>query len=743
MERDNRIIIALRGIASLVLVLLLEFYLCSCSNDTNAHGPFKVGKIHFETLSEAVSFLQNNSEGTLNTIILTRDTKDSGAVIKGIHGPVIIDLQTFTYTLTNEGSYIVIDNENNQVSIIGGTILVENTKNGMGEGNYYKSLITVKSNLDLINTEINVLDVNAIRVSSGVLNLIGRTRLNALNESCFLSAEQTSKVYVNSEEVLLSGGMSISDRAEVNLGKATLNLSKPPIIDGTDVVVNMDECTIIVAKPIIMEQPTSLNIVPFNESMVLSVKAMISPNDNLAFQWFDENNNPIVGETSPELLCGPYDEKGIYRYYCKVKRIISISGHELSSNECCSDVASVAFTGLPTVLINTSNGNNPTTAKEKNIGTIRIVYDNNSIFDSNDYSGEFSIKVRGNATAYYPKHPYKLKLSKDMKINLLDINSTDNIDRDWVLLANYCDKTLLRNQIGFYTYSLFNNVEGNEQLYVPHSSFVDLILNGEYLGTYTLADSVKEGENRLNDNEKNKQTGGIGFFAEYDLNYYVNEPKWFLSAVNAYPYTFKFPDTDDGNFDIYMGNFEDYINSFETALYDDNSDDWKNYIDIESFARWFLTHNILANKDTNYFLSKKTSDDSSKLVMGPVWDFEWSMGIGWYDGLRPMAPDFWCVNNWYFSKLLEKSEFVDEVKKQWDLLNAVYPNLVDTITNKMDEYAEQIMISQEMNFLVWDILNTRVSVGGIPLGSFEAELECDKQFMINRIAWLDTAISNL
>lgn len=587
-------------------------------------------------------------------------------------------------------------------------------------------------------------DVDAIEISSGVLSLNGRTDIQTLAGRNFISARGSSKVNVCSEDVVLTGRMALSDSAEVDLGNATLNLTKEINIEGTDVSVHMDECTIVVAKPIILEQPSVLNVAPFNESLVLTVKTEVDPSDdNLVFQWYDETDSPIMGAISSELICGPYDEKCIYSFYCGIKRALNINGQDYYSDDTVSEITTVAMTGLPIVVVNTISGANPTTEKEKNVGTMVVLYSDGLLFDSKNYSGEFSIKVRGNATAYYPKHPYKLKLSKDMKINLLDITSTDNFDRDWVLLANYCDKTLLRNQIGFYTYSLFNTIEGNEQLYVPHSCFVDLILNGDYLGTYTLADSVKEGKNRLNVNEKNKQTAGIGFVAEYDPNYYVNEPKWFKSAVKAYPYTFKFPDTDDDNFDTYMSSFEDYINSFETALYDDNSDDWKNYIDIESFARWFLTHNILANKDTNYFLSKEASDDSSKLVMGPAWDFEWSMGIGWYDGPRPMSSDFWCVNGWYFSKLLEKEEFIKEVKKQWNILISIYPDLAGTIINKMDEYAEQIMISQELNFKVWDILNTRVSVGGIPLGSYEAELECDKQFMINRIAWLDTAIRDL
>ena len=61
----------------------------------------------------------------------------------------------------------------------------------------------------------------------------------------------------------------------------------------------------------------------------------------------------------------------------------------------------------------------------------------------------------------------------------------------------------------------------------------------------------------------------------------------------------------------------------------------------------------------------------------------------------------------------------------------------------MDEWAGEIDVSQQMNFKKWDILNQRVSVGGIPLGSYGAELECDKEFIVERVRWLDDEISGL
>lgn len=490
----------------------------------------------------------------------------------------------------------------------------------------------------------------------------------------------------------------------------------------------------------ITQQP-AYTVVSYNQSATLSCKAE-SECQPVSYQWYEcsdttGNNAAKIQDATSEIFQTPvFTQPEIRYYYCLVKD---------SVEEKKSDITAVAYTGFPIVKIETVDGGNPSAAKEKHNGRMYLIKNGEIIYDSGE-NNEFSIKVRGNATAHYPKRPYKLKLPK--KANLLSDNplsASANKDKNWVLLAGYCDKTLLRSKTGFFVSSLFNEISGNEELYVPNSEFVDVILNGDYLGNYCLTDSVKEGTDRLAINEKMSNSGGIGMVAECDRNY-AGEPKWIISDVKKYPYTFKYPDAEDNDITVYsaIATFGDYVNRFEHAFYDENtSDDWRNYIDIESFARWFLAHNILANIDTNYFISKKTSDDSSKLVMGPVWDFEWSIGIGWYEGERPRPADYWCVNGWYFEKLLEEQDFIDELKSQWANLKQENPNLAAVINSKMDEFAENISISQQMNFMRWSILNQRVSVGGIPLGSYESELACDKQFMVNRIEWLDSVINAL
>ena len=96
------------------------------------------------------------------------------------------------------------------------------------------------------------------------------------------------------------------------------------------------------------------------------------------------------------------------------------------------------------------------------------------------------IKGRGNSTWGLPKKPYKIKF--ETKTSLLD----EPADKEWVLLANYYDKTLVRNEIAFYM-GRMSNLD-----YTPSSNFVNVYINEKYNGIYQLSDQLKISVNRVN-----------------------------------------------------------------------------------------------------------------------------------------------------------------------------------------------------------------------------------------------------
>ncbi|MGN1188973.1 MAG: CotH kinase family protein, partial [Candidatus Ornithospirochaeta sp.] len=323
-----------------------------------------------------------------------------------------------------------------------------------------------------------------------------------------------------------------------------------------------------------------------------------------------------------------------------------------------------------------------------------------------------TIKGRGNATWTYEKKPYKIKL--DSKTELLGMKS----NKSWVLLANYTDKSLIRTTVA----NSVSRIVGMD--WTPDTRYIELVLNGEYLGSYQLAESVKEGKNRVPLDEDS------GFLIEND-NYYLQEPVYF-STIYGGNYTFKFPDEPT---EEEIESIKAYVTDAEAAIYGTDKE-LSEYIDVDSFAKWFLVQSITYNLDPNYFLWKEDDSSESKLKIGPVWDFEWSLGSGWQYGSRP-SQSHGVFNHVYYSALINNAEFKQRVYELWI---EIEPNLKEELNKIIDDTVQEIYKSQEFNYLRWDTLNKRVSVGPDPLGSYDAEVQCDKEFLMAQIDYLDEEI---
>ncbi len=121
-----------------------------------------------------------------------------------------------------------------------------------------------------------------------------------------------------------------------------------------------------------------------------------------------------------------------------------ISSSSISSSS--SSVAASLPADFPTgtveslpVLNITTEGNAPILSKE--------TYVNASFTLTGDgitaVEGDTEIRGRGNSTWAWDKKPYRLKLSSSTEILGMPAS------KHWVLLANYADKTLMRNDIAF------------------------------------------------------------------------------------------------------------------------------------------------------------------------------------------------------------------------------------------------------------------------------------------------------
>jgi len=383
------------------------------------------------------------------------------------------------------------------------------------------------------------------------------------------------------------------------------------------------------------------------------------------------------------------------------------------------EVDVVRFTNLPIVFINT-NESQPIVSKDDYVeGTVHI--DGGRNFDSKEQSA-IKIRGRGNSTWWvHPKKPYQMKFDdKTSMLNMAD-------EKKWIFLAEYSDKTMLRNTIAFEL-GYISKLD-----WTPKSTFAEVVVNNEYTGTYNISEKVEEGESRVNISKE-------GFLLEIDQYDRLDFDDVYFNT-NNFLINIKEPDLEFN--DVKFIYIKDLINNFENALnspqFRDPSIGYSKYIDIDSFIDWYLISEITKNQDSKEFSSIYLNVDESGIIkMGPLWDFDLAFGNVNYSECE-FTSGFWVKHHKWYSRLFEDRNFVNKVKSRF----VYFKQNKSAIIQKIDEYANQLKLAQQENDNVWNTLGIYVWPNPVYYSTYEEEVEHLKNWYSERMNWLDQAINEL
>ena len=384
------------------------------------------------------------------------------------------------------------------------------------------------------------------------------------------------------------------------------------------------------------------------------------------------------------------------------------------------------LTNLPTVVVNIANGEE-VIEKEKNlISNVYIISENGT--DLLATSGT-EIRGRGNASWNFEKKPYRLKFDK--KQSPLGAPASA---KKWTLISNHGDKTLMRNILAFEVSRRVG------QPYTPFCHPVDLIINGEYRGCYQFCDQVEAASGRVPAKD--------GYLIEIDA-YAWDEEVMFASA-SGIPVTIKHPDEDDIT-DQQRAFINDYFNKFEAAALASNFTDpnsgYRKYLDLDSFLRNFIIGEFCANTDAfwSVYMYKDAAD--GKLYTGPTWDNDLSFDNDYRTHPITSADYLYAVNGSFAGGRLK--DIVDRIVKQDPQAKARLVELWDAALNEgnlkglgsyMEDTADLLNESQQLNFKRWRILDQWVHMNFQALGSYEAELGTVRNHINTRLNTLDALI---
>lgn len=310
-----------------------------------------------------------------------------------------------------------------------------------------------------------------------------------------------------------------------------------------------------------------------------------------------------------------------------------------------------------------------------------------------EFTDKVDIKVRGNSTANPTngKKAYRLKFPKKHKHDLLGLGYEK---RNWALLANVFDHSMIRNALSYH-------LEKEVGLdFCPGYKFVDLVINGNYRGTYQICDHVETGTNRVNVDED------AGWMVEFqgrgdmlDQPLCFNQDGLQMNIKNPEPAD----ETNAEEVATFIAPFQEWFTKTwspqwkATDAYGANSG-WRSVNDEESLMKFWIVTELTGDYDGWMTVKAYKEADEAKLHYGPVWDKD--LAYGNYGGEQSAK----LVSNngngsslvtFLNESLLKDPIFTKKLKAKLDQL--LRDGLYEKMCAKIDDLAAIVAQTEELS----------------------------------------------
>ncbi len=362
-----------------------------------------------------------------------------------------------------------------------------------------------------------------------------------------------------------------------------------------------------------------------------------------------------------------------------------------------------------------------------------------------DLSTRAGIKIRGSSTAGRPKPSLSVEAwnesDDDKNISPLGMDA----ESDWVLWGPYnFDLALMRNPL---IYELSNQVGR----YATRGRFVEVFLNtgggnlsyADYFGVYVLMEKISRDEDRVDVErlfpEHDREPGVTGGYMFKVDRRDPGDSGFSAAGQGALCYVYpKEVDIERPERDPQQQYVLDFFNEFGSALngaqYKDPQLGYAKYIDVDSWVDHHLLNVIAVNVDafrlSGYMFKKR----GKRLEMGPIWDFDRSMGST--DG-RDANPRVWrgggdgtdFFHYPWWDRLFQDIDFFQKLIDRWQELKRRQFSITN-IHSVINSMADEVREAQVRDLARW---------GQTPrFGGFQGEVDHLKQWLADRVNFMDS-----
>ena len=326
---------------------------------------------------------------------------------------------------------------------------------------------------------------------------------------------------------------------------------------------------------------------------------------------------------------------------------------------------------------------------------------------------ELTIKGRGNSSwKDMPKKSYKIEFLSKTGLFGMPPN------KDWALISNYADKSLIKNTI---SYQLSNLLEMD---YTPKNRFIELYLNSDYLGVYLLVETVKISKTRINVSPNT-------YLVEFDKH--IDKGDQTIKTKGGTFFTIHAPKNATPS---ELSTLKNHLDSLEDILSSEHISDSTiaHFFDIDSYIKHYWVQEFSKNKDGAFLFSVYfTWAPGGKIKMGPVWDFDGAYGVNPILDAKP--PSGWLIRNYYWNKALFRNmHFNRQIQDYWLSNNTYFHSTIELV----DTYADSIANAAQNNFKRWPILEEASNKLHLyPYATYTEAKDTLKQWIKARIKWID------
>ena len=348
----------------------------------------------------------------------------------------------------------------------------------------------------------------------------------------------------------------------------------------------------------------------------------------------------------------------------------------------------------------------------------------------------------GNYTRTFPKLSYDFKTCSANWLGNKDTSILGlPLQHEWALVANYYDRSLMRNAIAQHMFSCMNPA------YSPRWRHVELILDGQYQGVYFLVEKIKRGKDFVNISKLDTSSHSTG---DSMTGGYIIKTDWKGSPGwhSKYPIPYYTLDTE---FFRYVD--PEVPNAGQAAYMNSSPGAWRNYLDEKSIGDYLLIQEMTKSVDgyrASFYMYKDRNSKDKRIHLGPVWDFDLSL----YDqGFTPTFNGWLYLSgvqaNMWFYKLMDDgtngygkgdANFKNNLKCNWTIYRR---NGLSTasLDNFIDSNISVLIDPQKRNFKEWPEYG--MTGGGLAISqpalakNYTQEVDTMKGWIHRRMKWMD------